>query len=435
MIDVDPSGVGDTNLFTFPAGSPVLFTDPGTNHVALSDPFAVGHNFNQKGVLLVNGGSSISNTTLGDPYTFSTGIVIGGGEAAPPENIPGIGILTLIGNNSSLTSNTNLAIGGFGNGTLNVWDGATATSNVSWIGYEPNSTGLARVWNVGSAWEPKELAVGVEGEGTIDVAGGGRVGASTFVFWQHQLHRFRSIGTATVDGAGSTFYGGELFRIGQGGNGTLNITDGGTVVHNFNVGFDAYTPANGLVLGNNSGSTGTINVSGSNSSLTSNKNLSVGLHGSGTLDVQAGGTVISNVSWLGHSLGSTGLATISGLESRWEPDELAIGVEGSGTMNITNGGPSRLHFACWQQHQLHRFRLKRHGYGRWSWLDVAGGETFVVGQAGNGTLNVEGGGTVIHNFNPAADAYSPGTGLVIGHNGGSTGTITVDWSQLDVNKQ
>jgi len=67
--------------------------------------------------------------------------------------------------------------------------------------------------------------------------------------------------------------------------------------------------------------------------------LYVGKYGSGTLSAESGGVVSNTFGYIGHELGATGIATVTGSGSQWNnSDWLAVGDEGSGTLNIEAGG-------------------------------------------------------------------------------------------------
>ncbi|MDI4667492.1 hypothetical protein K9U40_24715, partial [Xanthobacter autotrophicus] len=81
--------------------------------------------------------------------------------------------------------------------------------------------------------------------------------------------------------------------------GTLNVQSGGSV-----------TGAN-VYIGNTTGSTGTATITGTGSQLTSTTNLIVGLSGTGSLTVQNGGNVgSSNVIYVGNNNGSSGTLNV-----------------------------------------------------------------------------------------------------------------------------
>ena len=93
-------------------------------------------------------------------------------------------------------------------------------------------------------------------------------------------------------------------------------------------------------IGNNSPSTGLVTVDGSGSTFTNDAYLYIGHSGDGTLQVTNGGTV-SNVydGFIGGSTGSEGLVTVSGVGSKWTTGrDLYVGCYGTGTLEISNGG-------------------------------------------------------------------------------------------------
>jgi T5SS/PEP-CTERM-associated repeat protein len=110
-----------------------------------------------------------------------------------------------------------------------------------------------------------------------------------------------STGIATVDGAGSNWTNTYFFRIGYAGDGTLNITSGGTVCSSI-----AY-------IGDEMGSAGTVTVAGAGSIWTNNAALDLGCDpdsstgGNGTVNISSGGAVaIGGETSLGSS-GGTGV--------------------------------------------------------------------------------------------------------------------------------
>ena len=102
--------------------------------------------------------------------------------------------------------------------------------------------GAGSTWAIGS-----DLYVGRYGSGTLNIAGagtvtnyGGRIG------WESG-----SVGDVAVDGAGSTWTNEDVLYIGLYGSGTLKITNGGAVSNSSYAG-----------IGYQSGSTGDVTVDG-----------------------------------------------------------------------------------------------------------------------------------------------------------------------------
>ncbi|MDZ4658739.1 MAG: hypothetical protein SH868_14280 [Bythopirellula sp.] len=134
-----------------------------------------------------------------------------------------------------------------------------------------------------------------------------------------------SVSNAVVTGAGSKLtnaYGGK-FYVGEVGTGTLDIMDQGKVT---GTGF-AY-------VGYGSGSVGVVNVAGDNSIWEASSYI--GYQGSGTVNITNGGTMIGG-GYLGYGVGSTGIVNVDGIGSSWNGPGV-VGYGGTGIVNVTNGG-------------------------------------------------------------------------------------------------
>ena len=81
------------------------------------------------------------------------------------------------------------------------------------------------------------LNVGENGNGVMSVTGGGEV-SNAYGYYIGHWHG--STGEVTVDGAGSALHNGRDLRVGYEGDGRLNITGGGTVT----VGWDTWVAVN-----------------------------------------------------------------------------------------------------------------------------------------------------------------------------------------------
>ena len=128
--------------------------------------------------------------------------------------------------------------------------------------------------------------------------------------------------------------GGDL-TVGDTTTGSLTIDAGATVSNDL------------ATIGNLNGAVGTLTVSGRNggaaSTWTSAGLVSVGVESGsqGTLKVQAGGQARSDAGIIGRDSGSVGTVTVSGVGSVWELSTInsfQIGTAGSGTLRIDDGG-------------------------------------------------------------------------------------------------
>lgn len=142
-------------------------------------------------------------------------------------------------------------------------------------------------------------------------------------------------------------------------------------------------------IGRGLGSTGTVTVTGAESTWANTGNFYVGDQGSGSLMIANGGQVTSNDSFVGN-VGS-GLVTVTGTDSTWTvTDPLIVGNFGSGTVNVDTGGTV----------ETERVTVGA-ANGSEGFLDISGGTTswiasseFIVGEGGSGTVEVSGGATV-----------------------------------------
>lgn len=133
---------------------------------------------------------------------------------------------------------------------------------------------------------------------------------------------------------------GGAIVVGETGAGTLDISNGGVVK---TTGISAGT----VLIGNQAGSSGTVNVGGgSGTSVLESAapvgypgNFYVGYDGTGTLNVTAGGSVTGFQGMtLGVGAGSAGTLTVDGGVVDVMPGNLDVGKAGRGTLIVKNGG-------------------------------------------------------------------------------------------------
>ncbi len=193
----------------------------------------------------------------------------------------------------------------------------------------------------------------------------------------------------TIDGTDETIIGtgggtqsspwtisGDLI-VGELGTGTLTIEDGGAVTDT------------GGYIGNSSGSSGVVTVTGGGSIWDNTGDLVVGNYGDGTLTIEDEGEVDSSYGTIGLQWGSTGAVTVSGAKSSWEiTDDLFVGWFGSGTLAITDGGTVSDKSAYIGF--LTASAATVSGAGS-EWTNTA---DLAVGYGGVGTLTIAAGGTV-----------------------------------------
>ncbi|MGQ0628791.1 MAG: hypothetical protein ACT4PL_11910, partial [Phycisphaerales bacterium] len=133
-----------------------------------------------------------STTTLGldisglDPLSSSLHLS-GGGSLRSPDIAIGLapqtrGTLRVSGPGTTLRATRNLIIGGEGAGTLEVLGGARVVSRSAAIGDQPGSTGLARVSGPGSRWDIPFFLVVDKGEAIVEDGGTLSTSFGTYLF-------------------------------------------------------------------------------------------------------------------------------------------------------------------------------------------------------------------------------------------------------------
>jgi T5SS/PEP-CTERM-associated repeat protein/autotransporter-associated beta strand protein len=339
--------------------------------------------------------------------------VTGGGQVASGTGFVGTktdlgycstGEATVDGIGSTWTTTAELVVGHDATGTLAVTGGGqVSTGGQAYVGryrYD-GSGGAVTVEGVGSAWTitgslyvgGSEAAAG--GTGTVTVQNEGHLSVGdTLRLWPTATVTLDggTIATQVFDCAAGTFnwiagtvaftsdlavdagqpfgatvsvgpdqhleVGGNL-TVGEGGGGTLTVTDGGLVsaktlcASPSDLFGDGTITANGAVLDADlvfdsthgltqalafgAGGTLDLNVDGTGS-------LGAGYKGTGTLRIADGLTVASTFGYLGHRSGSTGTALVTGAGSRWATTgSLYVGgsdtaAGGTGSVTVQNGG-------------------------------------------------------------------------------------------------
>ncbi|WP_417672144.1 autotransporter outer membrane beta-barrel domain-containing protein, partial [Roseibium sp.] len=159
------------------------------------------------------------------------------------------GTFIITGTGSKWTTADNTAVGVYGDGTLTITDGGIASVRNMTLGHElagDVGTGTVTVSGAGAQLTTLTLIVGYQGQGTLDIANGGKVISSGNGILGSVTG---ATGAATVTGAGSSWTNAGL-EIGTNGAGILTIANGGSV-----------TSSNGsVIVAVNSGSIGTLNI-------------------------------------------------------------------------------------------------------------------------------------------------------------------------------
>jgi len=277
------------------------------------------------------------------------------------------------------TSTETVLIGDAGSGTLRVCGGSVTIAKTN-VGDDLGSTGAVTVDGAASSLTTTSgFCIGNNGSGTLTISAGASVVSQAPA---RIGDNEGSDGTATLDGAGSTWTCSVALTVGNAGAGTLGVTGSG-----------ALSTARGKI-GNDIGSIGAVTIDGSGSSWTDSVEIVVGNCGTGSLTVANGAMIWGVAGIIGAEPGSDGSATVDGPGSNWtNTTELILGGNtrlpgGAGSLTVSNGG------------------------------SVSAPDLF-VGKAGSGDLSVTGGSCASFGAPLSAPAR-------IGDLPGSDGTVLVD---------
>ncbi|MBO9579692.1 MAG: autotransporter-associated beta strand repeat-containing protein [Sphingobium sp.] len=489
-LGVDAGGSGSVTVSNGgqwrPAGLAVGAGGTGTVDVAGSAVTSfyadIGRETGGAGTVTLTGGSSwtfangsalnIGNSGTGHLVVDGASTISGGNSGNIGLGAGSIGDVTVIGG-SSWTLVQNLMIGAAGTGSLTIGSGSTVTSRFGEIGQAAGSDGTLTLTDGGRLkWTLAGMSpffVGDAGTGTLNIGAYDLSGTAGFLpgnisaittgtgsgtvnFNQTDdvvlvtpiegsiAVNQRGTGTTTLTGANSytggtivnrgmlVFDGGGVSPSGQvnsdivvgsagGDNGTLRIIGGAKVTDRFGS------------IGVAAGSIGTVTVSGTGSTWSNSSQLSVGVEGTGRLNIEDGGRIVSGsgggIASIGSLAGSTGTVTVTGAGSSWKAQGLNVGTGGSGVLTIADGAMVDSGLSIIGAAQ---------GGGT---VAVTGpGSTWTtnalyVGSGGKGDLTITNGGTVSSlNNTYIGGAGGPGTVTVTGSASSLTasGTLAIGWA-------
>ena len=398
-----PSGAGsDVNIGTDTGNGPIngtVFLDmPVTvNSVTLGD--------GAQGTLNVSGSNTLGASLI-NVGNLSPGVgtlnVCGGGLVSDSIGYIGVlggsvGYVNVSGTGSQWnTSGFNqLYIGDYGQGTLSLSNGGVVSSYGALLGFQSGSSGTVTVAGVGSQWNnAASMYLGTLGQGTLTVQSGGAVN-NTFNLEVAPADA-NGNGTVLVTGAGSQLNIGLTTYLGEVGQGTLTIQNGGVMNNSGDL----------IVASNAASGTGAVTVTGVGSQLNNGGGMYLGVYGQATLTIQAGGVVNNNYIFV-----LADDATVTGVGSQLNiGDTMYLGVTGQATLTIQNGGVVSSNGANIGYQSGTTGTVTVTGAGS-QWTNAGG---LIVGDYGQGALTVQNGGGV-----SAAGLDIGGGGLINIQNGSS----------------
>lgn len=341
-------------------------------------------------------GTNLSDSNTGAAAS-GTATVIDGGTVTGAYLYAGFekntaGAVTVSGAGSTWSSYSAASIGHGGNGTLAILDGGRfeqLQTDYFFVGYEASGKGTVTVSGVNAVSGQRSSLItknrmyfGRSGEANINILNGGFVSAE---YTSILAELASSNATLTVSGVhqatglASTFkVVNNQFWVGDFGNGTLNILNGGVVEVN-----------DGIILAGEPGGTGVMHVDGVDKGTgkrsTSQSNaVFVGNKGDGALSVTNGGLVKSNTFYISLNGGAHGEATVDGAGSEViVANESTIGHLGSGTLNLSEGGLFKTSVLLMASGQSAEGTLNIGTGGKAGIIDVA----MIEGKSGKATVN------------------------------------------------
>jgi T5SS/PEP-CTERM-associated repeat protein len=381
----------------FPTDSTMTVNTGGTasaNNITVS-----GSAIGSTGVLSVSDSSS-SVTATGQLLVASGGVVNAANQSTLSVDSLRIqsGTVTIdSGATLNVTSATPVLVGSAGAGTLNLLNGGTASASGELVlGTSATSSGTMNISGFGSKWDGSaNVSVGDGGAGSLTVSNGGAL-----VTGSDPTGLSGSIGTQSTGVGAVTLQGGDwtahgTLQIGAAGSGTLQLLQGGTL------------ESGGATIGASGGSTGNVSVAGVGSKWTISGNLTVGSSGSGSLSISNGGVVTNTNALIGDKLGSSGSVTVTGLGSTWQNSGiLTVGGDGAASLTVNTGTVTAGGAGIGSNSAPVHVTITNNGT-----LGVLGDVS--IGGGGSTDVTIDNGGT----FNSGANA-------TIGGSGGDT-TVTV----------
>ncbi|QDU91060.1 hypothetical protein Pla175_44770 [Pirellulimonas nuda] len=295
----------------------------------------VGDGVNGIGVVSLNGfgadwtiSGATSDLVIGDEGTGQVSLANAARVIVPDDTVIGAqqfsnGRLTVAGLGSLYDTNDDFSVANAGAGIVEITSGGAVESDAVFVGVSASSQGRITISDDLSRWNATSTAIGVAGNGLLEILNGGRFNASDAVVG--------STGTGLVDvvGIGSLWAVNGGVSVGFSGDGTMLIRSG------------ARTTVSGVAtVAANVGSVGQLTVDGVGSRLDITGSLSTG-QGDAQVAISGGGVVTMTGSL---TLGPTGRLTLDG--GRVAPNGMSITgvVEGAGVVDaaavtLSSAGP------------------------------------------------------------------------------------------------
>ena len=442
--EVRVGGGGGSGTYTQSAGS-----------LTTTGEFNIGVDAGSVGAATISGGTvgthqiSVGRNGGTGTLTTSGNITTTGNNASVIVGNGGTGDLYISGGSLTVGSanNSNLTIGSGAGSLGHVHQTGGTVSYGSWVSMAGGSNTATAIWDIsaGSITSGAGFEVGSDGVGTMNISGTANIAVNGF-----------SVGLRTGSLGTVSMIGGTLASAGQvvvGGRDN-NASYTGTGV--FTVSAGTVSSVNETRVGEGTGATGTLNISGT-TNWTSGGELQVGNDaGTGTMNMSGGTMTINQWGAIGRN-GGTGVVNLSGgtIQMAGAADRTfdigAFGGNGNplGTGTLTQTGGALVN-------TVSDTSIGRDASGVGLWNMSAGtanlsGRILRVGNNGNGTANFTGGSFIgtLNNLEVASNGGSTGlahigyataaetiraSNLYVGYGGGANGTANVTGGTLYIGR-
>jgi T5SS/PEP-CTERM-associated repeat protein len=279
--------------------------------------------------LTIDDDASIGKADEAD-FALTGGARVNANKVTLGEEGTGVGTISVEDAGSLLDARDDLTVGGEGQGTLTIASGGRVTADAKLVvGEAAGSEGVVEI-------SGQDSALTVHDDTEIGKGGSGMLTLDDNAMFTGDTVKVGSDaggeGSVSV-GGGATLQTGDL-TIGGNGTGTLDIADGQVITGGEGKIGDGEDGEDGTPGG---GGTGEVTLSDPQA-LWQNDALTVGGNGTGTLTVTAGAVATGGDATIGDEDGSTGTVDLDGDEARWTvAGGLTVGGKGMGTLTIENG--------------------------------------------------------------------------------------------------
>lgn len=277
LLSIDAGGVVTAGRRLIVGNSTLMATGANVITASGTATLATDTRYAGNGQVVIGAGGTLDVVGTDISNTSTASVVIGAG-------LDSTGGLTVRGADALLSSTGRFVVGDGGRGELTINSGGsvittagTAAVNGAEIAVQSGADGSAvRVAGAGSNWQVDgALIVGKGGDGSLNVTAGGTVTATTLDGADSAAAR----GHIAVDGDNSRLTLTGALTVGNAGDAALTIFNGGTV------------SADSATVGAEIGSAGNIDLEGFGSHLNLVGDLDIGVNGNGVVTIGAGTTL------------------------------------------------------------------------------------------------------------------------------------------------